>query len=257
MVGRVLSVCLLQALAGALAGATLSSTAGVQAAAPQSAGPKIWDGVFTAAQAERGKAAFTASCVLCHKEDLSGGQGPALKDEPFMMNWEGESLNRFFTKVRDTMPPNFGLLESKTKIDIVAYIMAVNGFPAGAAELGESSDELDAIQIVRKGAPGGIPNFSLVETVGCLMPGPNNAWMLTNTSEPVVTRVDGPTPAGLIEAGSRRLGGDAFLLVNVARFDPETHKGQKVEAKGLVYRSPGDNRITLTSLQAVSPACTD
>jgi cytochrome c5 len=32
----------------------------------------VWDGVYTAAQVERGKATFDVSCSRCHNADLSG-----------------------------------------------------------------------------------------------------------------------------------------------------------------------------------------
>jgi mono/diheme cytochrome c family protein len=259
MFRRLSVVCLVPALAMAavLAWSGAFAAPSMHAAGAQNtAGPKIWDGVYTAAQAERGRAAFTASCVLCHKDDLSGGQGPALTGELFMINWQGETLNRFFAKVRDTMPPNFGLLESKTKLDIVAYILSVNGFPAGAAELTENPDELDGIQILKKGALGGIPNFSLVEIVGCLTPGPNNTWLLTNTTEPVATREESTTPAGLTEAAARPAGVETYVLSNVTPgFGAPAHPGHKMQARGLLYRDGTARRLNLTSLQMLAPTC--
>jgi cytochrome c5 len=252
-------VSLGRAIAAAVSSAVgmmVLSTTNLGAAAGQAvSGPKIWDGVYTAAQADRGKTAFLSTCVLCHKSDLSGGQGPTLKGDRFMANWEGESLNQLFVKVRDTMPPDFGLLEPQTKIDIVAYLIEANGFPAGSVELGQDAATLDDIQIVKKGAPLGIANFSLVQTVGCLTHGPADTWSLTRASEPVATKSDGPTPSGLNDGERQPLGTDTFLLNNVTRFRPESHGGHKLEAKGLLYRAPDDNRITLTSLTMVSSTC--
>ncbi|HEX7501494.1 MAG TPA: c-type cytochrome, partial [Polyangia bacterium] len=34
-----------------------------------------WDGGFTAAQADRGRAAYRESCAQCHGQDLAGGEG--------------------------------------------------------------------------------------------------------------------------------------------------------------------------------------
>ena len=40
-------------------------------------------------------------------------------------------VDSLFTKVRDTMPPNFGtILDDQVKLDIVTYILQTNGFPA-------------------------------------------------------------------------------------------------------------------------------
>ena len=39
---------------------------------PAAADKKVWDGVFTSAQAARGKAPFERSCARCHNVELSG-----------------------------------------------------------------------------------------------------------------------------------------------------------------------------------------
>ncbi|PYS38745.1 MAG: hypothetical protein DMG14_16535, partial [Acidobacteria bacterium] len=66
----------------------------------------IWDGVFTTAQADRGKAALLQNgCNGCHGPDLAGDRGPSLKGERFITSWENSSVNRLFTKIRETMPP--------------------------------------------------------------------------------------------------------------------------------------------------------
>src|SRR5262245_799694 len=69
---------------------------------------KIWSGVYTAQQAARGKINFTGSCERCHGANLGGVTAPSLTGPRFMTAWENESVYRLFTKIRDTMPPNFG-----------------------------------------------------------------------------------------------------------------------------------------------------
>ena len=56
----------------------------------------VLDGVFTAAQAERGKEAYAAHCSSCHMEDLQGLAAPALKGEQFMENWREDSTSEAF-----------------------------------------------------------------------------------------------------------------------------------------------------------------
>src|SRR5947199_6753549 len=135
---------------------------------------RIWDGVYTAAQAERGKAEFAKSCANCHIADLSGSvRGPSLKGDRFMAAWENTTVNNLFRKIRDSMPATYPeSVEDNVKLDIIAYLLQQNGFPAGASELKQDSTELDNIQIARKGATG-IPNFALVEVAGCLERGPS------------------------------------------------------------------------------------
>ena len=216
-----------------------------------------WDGVFTAAQADRGKENFLSGrCGGCHKLDLTGDRGPALKGDDFIAHWENGSVVTLFDKIRETMPPNApNETTDDAKIDIVAYLLQQNGFPAGRAELRADADSLGIIDLVRKGQTNTIPNFSLVQVVGCLTQGPKNAWMLTKTTAPALTRDEEPTAAALRTAQSKPLGAETFELVSVVPFKPETHTGQKMEARGLLYKDQNDARLNLTSLQTIDNAC--
>jgi hypothetical protein len=57
-------------------------------------------------------------------------------------------------------------------------------------------------------------------------------------------------------AQSRPSGTQDFRLISVNSFMPDLHNGQKVEAKGLIYRETGESRLNVTSLQMVAPNCT-
>jgi len=217
----------------------------------------VLDGVYTTAQAERGKSNFLSGrCGGCHQLDLSGDRGPALKGEGFLSHWENGSVNALFKKISETMPPN-GPNETtdEAKVDIVAFLLQSNGFPAGKAELKLDADALEAIEIARKGGTAAAPNFALVQMVGCLAQAPNHVWTLTHTSEPVVTRQEAPTAAVLKDAQSKPLGEQTFQLVSANAFKPEQHAGQKVEARGLLYKDARDAMLNVTSLQAVGGAC--
>jgi len=216
-----------------------------------------WDGVFTQAQADRGKDNFLAGrCGGCHKLDLTGDRGPALKGDDFLAHWENGSVVTLFDKIRETMPPNApNETTDDAKIDIVAYLLQQNGYPAGKADLRAEADSLGIIDLVRKGQTNTIPNFSLVQVVGCLSQGPNNAWTLTRTSAPALTRDEEPSQAALGSAQSKALGAETFQLVSVVSFKPETHAGQKMEARGLLYKDEKDARLNLTSLQLLNSSC--
>ena len=215
------------------------------------------DGVFTAAQADRGKENYlTGRCGGCHKLDLSGDRGPALRGEDFLAHWENGSVVTLFDKIRETMPQNSpNDVTEDAKADIVAYLLQQNGFPAGQTELRADAESLGIVDIVRKGRSNTIANFSLVQVVGCLTQGTNNAWTLTNTSDPVPTRDEEPSAAALKTAQSKALGAQTFQLVSVVPFKPEGHKGQKMEARGLLYRDQADARLNLTSLQMLGTSC--
>jgi mono/diheme cytochrome c family protein len=216
-----------------------------------------FDGVFTDAQAERGKQNFLAGrCGGCHKLDLTGDRGPALKGNDFMAHWENGSLVTLFDKIRETMPPNgANEVTDDAKADIVAYLLQQNGFPAGKTELRAEAESLGIIDLVRKGQTSTIPNFSLVQVVGCLTPGPNKSWTLTSTSEPVLTRDEEPTAAAIKTSQTKALGAQTFQLVSVVPFKPEGHLGHKMEARGLLYRDQNDARLNLTSLQMLAAGC--
>lgn len=52
-------------------------------------------------------------------------------------------------------------------------------------------------------------------------------------------------------AEAQRLASETFRLVSVNAFKPAPHAGHKMEAKGLLYREPGESRLNLASLQMV------
>ena len=240
---------------GAIAAACAVLAAQAPPAAP-AAEPRIWQGIFTAAQAARGKETFTTACLRCHASDLTGVTGPALIGDRFFSSWGGEPIDRLFLKIRDTMPPNFGtVLDAKAKLDVVTFILQSNGFPAGPTELVVGAQDLANAQILKKGQQAAVQSFSLVQTVGCLAKGEGNTWKLTRTAEPLSTREDAPSAQALLSAASRPLGTATFLLQSAVPFAPEAHVGQKMEARGLVYIDPADSRITLTSLRPTGSAC--
>ena len=240
-------------------GALLLSVVAFYSAPPAGAQvqTRLWSGVFSADQVAKGKQGFEENCQRCHGPQLLGSdRGPALKGDKFWANWENETLNTLFTKVRDNMPPNLtgNELQPQTKLDILSYILNVNEVPTGAAELKTDPEALDEIQILKKGAAATLPNFALVQVVGCLSKSGTNEWVLTNTSAPETTTQPMP-PSGDTRAASKMLGDETFVLSSIRQFGPDAQVGHKVEARGLIYRAPGDNRIDLTSLQTVASNC--
>lgn len=230
--------------------AALVLTIAAAAVAGQGTTPPIWQGVYTADQAERGKAVYKEACIRCHGGDLLGTTAPPLAGEGFMKAWGGESVSRLFEKIRDTMPPNFGtILDDRAKLDIVAHILQTNGYPAGSRDLA-ADRELAAIRILRKGEQAQVQNFALVQAVGCLARDANQ-WVLRSSSDPVVTTDSTPTDTALTEAAGRPLGTNTFVLLSTAPFRPADQQGQKVEARGLIYRDPAESLMTVTSLKTV------
>ncbi len=122
----------------ALATAVVLDLSGILHA--QSAARSIWDGVYTDAQAARGKAAYTDNCSRCHGSDLQGSdEVPALQSAQFMVDFDGSTVADLANRIRTTMPmDNPGHLSPATTADIVAFLLQSNQVPAGSSEL--SSD---------------------------------------------------------------------------------------------------------------------
>ncbi len=230
-------------------------------AAPRDSDMKIWDGVYTAPQADRGKAVYAAYCEKCHGIALAGGRrsaegGPPLAGATFFQDWERQNLNSLLSKIEGTMPLDSpASLRTNDYVDVAAYILSGNAFPPGNVELARDSKVLEGIPIMRKNAAtADAPSFALVRLVGCLTPGPEHTWTLTQGSAPVTTKTDALSPAELSEAAPEPLGSQTFRLLDATRFKPESKAGRKVAAKGLLNRVP-DSRIDLVSLEAVAQTC--
>jgi hypothetical protein len=216
-----------------------------------------WDGVYTAGQAERGKATFDVSCSRCHNSDLTGSdRGPTLVGDKFLANWLDGNLEALFSFIRDQMPQgSANIVNDAGKADVLAYILQRNNYPAGTTELAPDTAKLEMVQILRKGAVPGLQNLSFVQAVGCLEPGPDNRWMLTNSSARPGSRERGVSASELERARARALGKDTYTLVSATPFEPASRKGHKVAAKGLLYLQPGDSRLNLTALETLADTC--
>ena len=118
-------------------------------AAVSAQGPRsVWDGVYTAEQAMQGEKLATARCVLCHGDRLTGGElAPALSGDVFSANWDGVMLGDLVDRIRKTMPVDSpGTLSRQQTVDIVAYILSLGQFPAGAAPLPTDAGVLTQIK---------------------------------------------------------------------------------------------------------------
>ena len=237
--------------------------AGICGAAPQSATGQngkstdrtVWTGVYTAAQAQQGRAAYRAACGACHGEDLSAYQS-ILKGERFMDHWREDTLLNFFTTLKTTMPRNRpDSLSEGVYLDITAYILQENRFPAGSAAL--EKDDLPAVRVEGESGPAELPTGALAQLIGCLVKGPQGEWSLSLASAPKRTRdPEKSTAQQLTILDALPLGKRTFGLMDAAFQQPDSKLGHKVEAKGFLIRAPGNDRINLTSLETVAAVCT-
>ncbi len=108
--------------------------AGIRAAPAQDAAPAA--GWYTAAQATSGQQLFNNYCAECHRPDLTGADGPALKGAAFLKVFGGQPLADLYGVEHTTMPAvNPGSLPDTTLMPITAFILQQNGFAAGTAPL--------------------------------------------------------------------------------------------------------------------------
>jgi S-disulfanyl-L-cysteine oxidoreductase SoxD len=109
-----------------------------------------WDGVYTEAQAKRGETGYAQACASCHGPDLSGvDAAPSLTGPEFLAEWNDQTVDDLFERARTTMPADApGSLSRQQYIDIVAFVLAKNGFPTGETELPTVNPPLKEIKIV-------------------------------------------------------------------------------------------------------------
>ena len=216
--------------------------------------PPIWAGVYTAAQAERGRTVNENHCSECHHSDLSGGEGPALIGPTFMLKWEMQSVERLFHKIRDTMPEvGSSDVTDAQKLDTVAYILQQNGFPAGATELTDTKDALAAIKMMPKDGPGPPRSGALVQAVGCLQKGAGTQWNLTASTDPQVTTRDPLSEAEKQALSAAPPGTQTIELLGV--YSPGALVDNTVLVKGLFVSRPAGMRINVTSMDLVRLKC--
>jgi len=213
----------------------------------------VWDGVYTTEQATRGNTAYDANCGMCHRADLGGGQGRALVGRKFFDSWGEDTLDSLFAVIRERMPENRpGSLDESTYLDILAYILQRNEYPAGTTPLTVAS--VPSIQVVGKDGPAPVPNFALVRVVGCLEEKSPGAWRLVRAADPARTR--DPAPSKGIEherSMAANPGAQAFELMD-AYDAPNGHAGKRVEVKGLLMRGTPD-KINFSSILVLASSC--
>ena len=112
----------------------------------------IWDGVFTQAQADRGRDQYRKSCASCHKADLLGeSAAPPLAGPEFSQRWVGSNVDDLLTTIRRSMPQDApDSLGTPAYVDLVSYLLSVNGSPAGANDMPLESAGLKQIQFTAR-----------------------------------------------------------------------------------------------------------
>lgn len=140
----------------------------------QAHGGSAWAGVatdfYTEAQAKRGEAYFEGSCGTCHVADPeetaalmagtpSSRTGVRMGSETIVVPVVGpplleyrETVADLFLKTKTTMPIDYpGDLSDQAYLDIVAYMLAGKGLPAGDRELTLDLETMRAMTLLEPG----------------------------------------------------------------------------------------------------------
>jgi mono/diheme cytochrome c family protein len=212
----------------------------------------VLDGVYADAQATRGKEFYTTVCSSCHGNALEGVSAPALTGTRFIERWREGMLDSFYDFVRERMPfgrpANAKPIPDSQYLDIVTYILEVNGYPSGADEL--TPRLLERVMLVGRNGPQPVPDGALVVVAGCLSEEREDVWVLSSATEPVRSRT--------LSEAQKRLGNLTFRLADVEavpEFEFVAHKGHKVQAKGYLVRQPNAERISLTAIEMLDSRC--
>jgi mono/diheme cytochrome c family protein len=135
------------ALIAAAAGATVYAPSSVRAAVrvtnvvPRDTTRTSMDGIYTAAQATRGSDVFATFCRSCHTPTFHTGAS-------FRAKWFGKPLSELFGYLRREMPKSDpGSMSDEEYALALAYLLRMNGMPAGTRTLASDSTALHRIRL--------------------------------------------------------------------------------------------------------------
>jgi S-disulfanyl-L-cysteine oxidoreductase SoxD len=105
-------------------------------------------GAYSADQARRGQSIYARHCTSCHAATAYTGVA-------FRRAWGGRSVFELWELIRTTMPNDTpGRLSGQEYADIVAYLLRLNGFPAGPDPLPPDPERLQRLTISHPPRPG-------------------------------------------------------------------------------------------------------
>jgi mono/diheme cytochrome c family protein len=92
--------------------------------------------LYTQAQADDGLSQYSANCAKCHGDNLQGRSGPALTGKHFATEKSAYTVGDVFRIVAQNMPAaQPGSLAHDDYVQIMAFLLQQNGYPAGTTPL--------------------------------------------------------------------------------------------------------------------------
>ena len=109
-------------------------------------------GLYSEAQAARGEHLYESYCSTCHGAKLEGKTAVPLNGAAFASRWADDehSIDDLLYIVRTQMPySDPGKLSKQEYLDIVTFILKVNGYPGGSEDLPLDAKKLGGIKLKR------------------------------------------------------------------------------------------------------------
>jgi hypothetical protein len=123
------------------AAAVLATPPASHARAPEQELQSTMIGVYTEPQATRGEETYMGVCVSCHPAGTYKAAG-------FRATWAGRPLSELFAQIKEKMPKNDpASLTPGEYAQVLAYLLKINGVPAGETELVPDGDLLKKFKI--------------------------------------------------------------------------------------------------------------
>lgn len=121
--------------------AAVTADSGGAAATGADAAPATSALGFSTAQADRGRNVFRSTCTECHYSS-------EFNDRQFKFKWRRRTAGDLFEMVSTQMPEDApGSLALQQYADIVAFVLRLNGFEPGSAELPPDAAALETISL--------------------------------------------------------------------------------------------------------------
>ena len=147
-------------------------------------------------------------------------------------------------------------LTSDEYLNLVAYILQANKFPAGETALTADTALLTSTFIAAEvskaaAAPQPITTGTLVQVIGCLQQSGSD-WRLTQASAPV--RTENPTRRRPT-SGPRLDAGRHTTLQLLGSTPHPTSTRASAWKVGFIVKDPAGDRLNVVSLEMVAPSC--
>ena len=211
----------------------------------------VLDGVYSEAQATRGKEQYGEKCSECHEG--AEPNGPELMGSTFVDNWREDTLDGLYNFMKTRMPQDAqGSLTDAQYIDILGYVLQLNNYKSGAKDL--TPDATKNILMVGENGPQPLPPNVSVRVNGCFS-GTGDAGKLTKAADPNRARETDSVSDADLKAAEGKSGTHAFQLRNLDNVDglkPAAVAGRNVVVKGVLDK----DRINVLSMKALPSTCT-